>query len=387
MAALEGLRVAVLVERGVNEIEFHHTRLRLREAGAEVIAVGSRQLDYEGEDHERLRADATIDQVEAAAFDGVVIPGGLAPEKLRQNPQVIRFVGDVYERGKVCAAICHGQQVLISAGILRGRRAVAAWSMADDLVHASAEHVAEARAIRDGTLVTARFSGDLPLFCRLMWEAFAEAAGRSRSSKGEQLRRLRFGVVADEATNAPQFFYARYRIEEEGGTAIVLGRQAGVSVRLGSPTWEWGERGPVVMIDRALEDVGATVSDDLPYEAALRAIRVSELDGLIIPGGLATWLIRGHPGLQKLIREMDAVGKPIAAIERGPKILLSANILNGRTVTGSPEVRDELIAAGLRFRDEPVIRDEHLLLCRSTDDLPEWGKAWVEMSAKTSEEK
>jgi protease I len=117
-AQLEGLRVAVLLERGVNEIEFHYSRLRMREAGAQVVVVGNQQLDYIGENHGRTHADVTINQVNATDFDGVVIPGGLAPEKLRQNPQVVSFVHELYERGKVCAAICHGQQLLISAGLL-----------------------------------------------------------------------------------------------------------------------------------------------------------------------------------------------------------------------------------------------------------------------------
>lgn len=377
---LEGLKVAVMLERGVNETEFHHNRLRLREAGAEVIVVGNDALDYTGEDHGRVRADVTIDQVDAADFDGVVIPGGLAPEKLRQNPRVVRFVRDLYDRGKVCAAICHGQQVFISAGMLKGRRAVAAWSMVDDLVYTGAEHVADARAVRDGTLVTARFPHDLPQFCRLVLETFAETEGCPLPpGYGERLRGRRIGIVADDATDATQLLYALYRIEEEGGTASLIGRKAGASVRLGSRTWEWGERGPTVAIDLALEDLGAVDSHDFPYEEALRAVRASQLDGLIVPGGLATWMIRGHPGLKKLIQEMDAAGRPIAAIGRGPKVLLSAGILTSQGVTCGAEMRDDLIAVGLLYRDEPVVRDGHLLFCRGTGDLPEWGRAWIEM--------
>lgn len=377
---LEGLKVAVFLERGVNETEFNHNRLRLREAGADVVVVGNTRLEYTGEEHARLHADVTIDQVDAADFDGVVIPGGLAPEKLRQNPRVVRFVHDLYDRGKVCAAICHGQQVFISAGMLKGRRAVAAWSMVDDLIYTGAEHVAEARAVRDGTLVTARFPHDLPKFCRLVLEAFADTEERPLPpGYGARLRGRRFGIVADPATNGTQLFYARYRIEEEGGTPLLLGRKAGDCVRLGTPTWEWGEHGVTVTIDQALEDVGAVNSHDFPYEEALHAIHASQLDGLIVPGGLATWMIRGHPGLKKLIQEMDNAGQPISAIGRGPKVLLSAGILAGQTVTCSPEMRDDLIAAGLHYCDEPVVHDGQLLFCRGTEDLPEWGRAWIDL--------
>jgi protease I len=69
--------------------------------------------------------------------------------------------------------------------------------------------------------------------------------------------------------------------------------------------------------------------------------------------------------------------KPISAIGRGPKVLLSARILQGRTVTGGPEVRDDLIEAGIWYHDQPVVVDDNLLTCRGTEDLPDWGEAWV----------
>jgi protease I len=380
---LEGLKVAVLLEHGVNEVEFHYSRLRMCEAGAEVLVVGNDKLDYIGENYGNVHADVTIEQVDAGDFDGVVIPGGLAPEKLRQNPRVVSFVRELYDRGKVCAAICHGQQVLISAGLLKGRRAVAAWSMVDDLIYTGAEHIADARAVRDNTLVTARFPHDLPNFCPLILYAFADVESRPLpNGHGQRLQGKQFGIVVDDATNDMQVFYTQYRIEEEGGTALLLGRQAGATVRLGNPTWEWGDYGGhTAKIDKALEDVGAVDSHDFPYEEALRAVRARELDGLIVPGGLGTWMIRGHPGLRKLIREVDSAQKPIAAIERGPKILLSAGVLTDRIVTCSPEMRDDLIAAGVDYRDESIVCDGNLISCQGTDDLPQWGRAWVETAS------
>ena len=89
-------------------------------------------------------------------------------------------------------------------------------------------------------------------------------------------------------------------------------------------------------------------------------------------------MVRGHPGLKKLIQELDAAKKPIAAIERGPKILLSAGILSDRTVTCSAEMRDDLVAAGIDVRDEPIVQDGNLLTCQGTEDLPAWGRVWME---------
>ena len=373
---LSGLRVAVLLERGVNEIEFHYSRLRLSEAGAEAVVIGNRAVDYVGEGHGKIHADVTINQVQAADFDGVVIPGGLAPEKLRQNPDVVEFVRELSGRGKVCAAICHGQQVCISAGIVKDRNAVAAWSMVDDLIYAGAIHDPAVRAVRDGTLITARFPSDLPEFFGLVLHAFAETENRPLpAGYRERLRDKVFGIVVDDATHDMQVFYPTYRTQEDGGTALLLGRQAGACVRLGNETWEWGDiGGHTATVDRALEDLAAVDSHDFPYEQELQAIRASQLHGLIVPGGLGTWMIRGHPGLKKLIREMDSHKKPIFAFERGPKVLLSAGVLSGRTVTCSPEMRDDLITAGIDYRDEPIVQDGNLVTCRGTEDLPAWGR-------------
>jgi len=377
---LEGLNIAVLLEEGINEVEYHYSRLRLSEAGADVTIIGNQSIEYTGELFEKLHADITIDQADSKNFDGVVIPGGLAPEKLRLNPGIVDFVRDIYDRGKVCAVTCHGQQVLISAGLLKGKHAVAAWSMVDDLIYSGAIHETNARAVRDGNLVTSRFIEDLPEFCKLTLQTFAEVEGRSLPKNyGNRLQGKKIGILADDAAYDMHVFYSRGRIEEENGIPIILGRKEGDTVHLGNETWEWGSQGYTIKIDRALENTGAVNSHDYPYEDELRAVHADDLDALIIPGGLATWMIRGHAGLKKLIREMNSADKIISTIGRGPKILLSAGILEGQKITCSLKMRDDLIAAGIAYQDEPVIMDKNILSCKSTEYLPEWGKAFMEI--------
>ena len=377
---LRGLRVGVFLEDGVNEVECHYNRLRLKEGGAEVVVIGNNKLDYTGELFESLSADTKIDDVNSIDFDGVIIPGGLAPEKLRLNPKVVNFVRDIYDRGKVCAAICHGQQVFISAGMLKGKRAVAAWSMVDDLVYSGAKHVSDARAVRDGNIVTGRFIHDLPEFYSLVLKAFSEIEHCDLPEKyGSRLDGKKFGILADDAAYDMHIFYTRGRIQEESGEVIIMGRKEGTVVHLGNDTWEWGDHGYTIKVDRSLLNKGAVDSHDFPYEDELRAIKPSEIDGLIIPGGLATWMVRGHPGLKDLIKEMDSSGKHITTIGRGPKILLSAGILGGRVVTCHPKMRDDLVAAGIKCMDEPVVVDKNILSCRCTEDLPEWGKTFMEV--------
>ena len=104
---LEGLRLALLAERGTNPTEFHYSRLRLEEAGATVVVVGNHELEYALEDHSRACADVKVSQVAGQPFDGVVIPGGIGPEKLRQNLQELDLARDAYDRGKVTASGKH----------------------------------------------------------------------------------------------------------------------------------------------------------------------------------------------------------------------------------------------------------------------------------------
>ena len=377
---LEGLHFAVLVEEGTNPTEFHYARLRLLEAGARVTVIGRERLDYRLEDHTTTRADATVALAVSEQFDGALIPGGLGPEKLRQDSRVVTLVRNCFTRGKLCAAICHGQQVLISAGLMRGIRATAAWSMQDDLRLAGAIVPDGLRAVRDGQIVTAIFPQDLPAFFQLIFGAVAELEARPLpTGYPRRLAGHRYGIVIDDASDSVQVLYLQLRIQEEGGQALLLGRRAGQEVRLGSSDWPWGELGLRATVERALPSAGAITSCDTEAEDASRAIAPDQLDGLLLPGGLGTWMIRGHPGLQQLIRDLHRAGKPIGAVERGPKLLHSAGVLAGRSVTCAPEMRDDLIHATspAAYTNAAVVQDGNLLTARGTEDLPAFMRAWL----------
>ena len=106
-------------------------------------------------------------------LDGVVIPGGWAPDKLRRYPQVTNLVKAVHERGKTVGIICHGGLVAISAGIVDGARATGSLGIKDDLVNAGAIWV-DKPAFREGNLVWGRVVPDIPAFCRELVAALAE---------------------------------------------------------------------------------------------------------------------------------------------------------------------------------------------------------------------
>lgn len=95
-------------------------------------------------------ADLSVDK-----YDAVLIPGGYeAPDRVRQNKDVVNFVRAMYDKGKIVAAICHGPWVLVSAGILKGKRATCYPGMKDDLMNAGARYIQE-KVVMDGNIVTA----------------------------------------------------------------------------------------------------------------------------------------------------------------------------------------------------------------------------------------
>jgi protease I len=162
---LEGKKIAVLVAEGFEDLEYWVTVMRLQEEGAEVVSVGPNTDPVTGKNALGAQADTTADGVDATELDGVVIPGGWAPDKLRRYPDILDLVRTVHGRGKTVGIICHGGLVAISAGIVSGVRATGSLGIKDDLENAGATWVDEA-AFRDGNLVWGRVVPDIPAFCR-----------------------------------------------------------------------------------------------------------------------------------------------------------------------------------------------------------------------------
>lgn len=171
---LDGKKVAIPVESLFNTFEFWYPFYRLKEAGAEVVVVGSGSAEtYTGKPGTEVKVDVSIEQVSAADFDGVVIPGGYAPDIMRRYPLMVQLVKDLFERKKVVAAICHAGWMLASAKILAGKTVTSFYAIKDDLVHAGAEWV-DQEVVVDGNLITSRTPDDLPAFMRAIIKTFQD---------------------------------------------------------------------------------------------------------------------------------------------------------------------------------------------------------------------
>ncbi|HIC88489.1 MAG TPA: type 1 glutamine amidotransferase [Anaerolineae bacterium] len=171
---LKDKKVAVLVEEGFEDLEFWVTVMMLQAEGAQVIAVSNREGQL---CHGRHGLTATSDiaavNVTADELDGIVVPGGWAPDKLRRRPPITNLVRELYEQGKPIGMICHGGQVGISAKIVKGHVMTGSYGIKDDLINAGAIWTEE-RAVRDRNIISAHGVEDIPPFCRMVIDALVE---------------------------------------------------------------------------------------------------------------------------------------------------------------------------------------------------------------------
>ena len=166
-------KVAVLVENDYQDQEVWVPLFRLREEGYQTVIVGTGATQYTSKYGYPIKAEIAASAAKSGDFKGVVIPGGWAPDRLRQDRAVLKLVRELFEAKRVVAAICHDGWVLASAGIAKGRKLTAYKAIRDDMIHAAAEFV-DQEVVRDGNLITSRTPDDLPAFCREIIRALKE---------------------------------------------------------------------------------------------------------------------------------------------------------------------------------------------------------------------
>ena len=177
MDQLKGLKVAILVEDGFEQVELTRPAKALDVAGAETRIVSPRRervrawnFNEWGED---FPVDVPLSRARPADFDALLLPGGVMnPDALRLQPRAVEFIMAFFEADKPVAAISHGPWTIIEAGAARGRR-IAAWpSLKTDLRNAGAEWVDE-EVVMDRNLVSSRKPDDIPAFNREMLALFS----------------------------------------------------------------------------------------------------------------------------------------------------------------------------------------------------------------------
>ncbi len=169
---LTGKQILIFAGPLYEELELWYPRLRLEEEGARVTVAGTGESEYRGQHGYPVRVDGDISHLRPADYDGLVIPGGYAPDVLRRSERVLQMTRELFHTGKPVGIICHAGWVAISAGIVRGRRGTSFASLKDDLVNAGLIWE-NSPVVVDGNLISSRSPLDLPQFMRAMIEALS----------------------------------------------------------------------------------------------------------------------------------------------------------------------------------------------------------------------
>jgi protease I len=159
-------KVLIMVDEGVEDVEFLYPFYRFQEEGYKVNVVSAKAGEtYIGKRGVSFKSDRSPEETKVEEYDAIIIPGGRAPDKMRINKGLVKIVKEAYAKGKVIAAICHGPQMLIEAKIILGKKITCWKSVITDVKNAGATFI-DTPVVVDGNLVTSRFPGDLPQFCR-----------------------------------------------------------------------------------------------------------------------------------------------------------------------------------------------------------------------------
>jgi protease I len=166
--SLAGKTILIFAAPYYEELELWYPKIRLEEEGARTVVAGVGETSYTGKRGSYpVTVDAHVDQVEARQFDGLVIPGGYAPDILRRHQKVLSLTRDIFRAGKPVAFICHAGWVPISAGILKGRRGTSVGAIKDDLVNAGMLWE-DSPVVVDGNLISSRTPADLGEFMKAL---------------------------------------------------------------------------------------------------------------------------------------------------------------------------------------------------------------------------
>ena len=167
-------KVAILIDQLFQDSEVTDPREDLKKTGYEVDIIGTKaNEEYVGKKGVKVKSNKSIDEVKANDYEGVVIPGGWAPDKMRMNEKMVKFIQDLNKAKKPVASICHGGWMLAEADIIKGKTVTSYKAIKTDLKNAGANWV-DKEVVIDGNLITSRTPDDIPAFNRELLKALSK---------------------------------------------------------------------------------------------------------------------------------------------------------------------------------------------------------------------
>jgi protease I len=169
------MRVLVITADQFEDSELFEPAAALQRAGAIVDIASFEPGGITGKRGGEETANLAVAEVDSGDYDMLLLPGGKAPARLRESPEVLELARAFVADGKPVAAICHGPQILVSAGLVEGRTMTSYKSVGDELAAAGAHYV-DRPVVTDDVFITSREPGDLPVFIEQLIEALRRRA-------------------------------------------------------------------------------------------------------------------------------------------------------------------------------------------------------------------
>lgn len=162
-------RVVILIEKIYEDLEAWYPKIRLSSEGIEVIIAAPEKKTYQGKNGIPIEPDMLIEEIKEKDFDGVIIPGGFAPDFLRRYTSVLELIKAFDKKRKLIAFICHAGWVPVSAKIVNGRKGTSLPAIKDDMINAGLSWE-DKEVVVDNNFVSSRVPGDLEYFCKAILE-------------------------------------------------------------------------------------------------------------------------------------------------------------------------------------------------------------------------
>ncbi|XP_065850684.1 protein DJ-1 homolog D [Euphorbia lathyris] len=284
---------------------------------------------------------ATFNEIDFAKYDGLVIPGGRAPEYLAMNESVIDCVRKLSDAGKPIASICHGQLILAAAGIVNGRKCTAYPSVRPVLVAAGAHWVEPqtmAACVADGNIITGATYEGHPEFIQL----FVKAIGGAITGSDKRIL----------------FLCGDYMEDYEVAVPFQSLQALGCHVDAVCPKKKAGDYCPTAVHDfEGDQTYSEKPGHNFTLTATYEGLDASGYDALVIPGGRAPEYLALDKTVIALVKDFMESRKPVASICHGQQILAAAGVLKGRKCTAYPAVKLNVVLSGATWLDpDPIDR-------------------------------
>ncbi|KAI9178374.1 hypothetical protein LWI28_025775 [Acer negundo] len=305
------------------------------------VHEGSVHQTYSESRGHNFSLNATFDEIEAGNYDGLVIPGGRAPEYLAMNESVLDLVRKFSNSGKPIASVCHGQLILAAADSVKDRKCTAYPPVGPVLIAAGAHWIEPetmSACVVDGNIITGATYEGHPEFIRL----FVKALGGTVTGSGKRILFLCGDYMEDYEVTVP--FQSLQALE--------------CHVDAVCPNKKAGDTCPTAIHDfEGDQTYSEKPGHNFTLTANFEDIDASSYDALVIPGGRAPEYLALNPKVLALVKEFMESRKPVASICHGQQILSAAGVLKGKKCTAYPAVKlNVVLSGGTWLEPDPIDR-------------------------------